>query len=93
MLFRSGMFSAISPRGIFPSNVVCIEASCTVLKYLRRAQVDEALEALQSSKGEGAGVRGGAHSEEAGLALEGLRLRSEMQRAAEEERCAALQQH
>lgn len=37
-------------------------------------------------KGEGAGTRSGAHTEEAGLASEGLRLRSEMQRAVDEER-------
>ena len=51
-----------------------------------RAQIDEAVDELQQAKGAGAGATVGAHCEAASLAAEGLRLRSEMARAAEEER-------
>ncbi len=54
------------------------------------AQIDEAVDDLQRSKGAGAGATVGAHCEAASLAAEGLRLRSEMARAAEEERWAEL---
>ena len=50
--------------------------------------MDEAVDELQQAKGDGAGATVGAHCEAATLAAEGLRLRSEMSRAAEEERCA-----
>ena len=50
------------------------------------AQIDEAVDELQQAKGDGAGATVGAHCEAATLAAEGLRLRSEMARAAEEER-------
>ena len=64
-------------------------SSAPILLALPGPQIDEAVDELQQAKGDGAGATVGAHCEAATLAAEGLRLRSEMARAAEEERCAA----
>ncbi len=52
-------------------------------RFTRAADV-----AQQASKGPGDGCRDARQTVVADIASEGLRLRSEMQRAAEEERCA-----
>ncbi len=48
---------------------------------------------LQASKGRGDGARDARQTEASDFASEGLRLRSEMQRAAEEERSGLALQH
>lgn len=52
----------------------------------RREQVDKVLAAHLASKGPGCGCRAATQTELADIASEGLRLKSEMQRAVEEER-------
>jgi hypothetical protein len=60
----------------------------TTAKELRRRRqdVDEALRELYEAKGSACGARQASQTDVADYAAEGLRLRSEMQRAAEEER-------
>ncbi|CAD7697105.1 unnamed protein product [Ostreobium quekettii] len=54
----------------------------------RREQVDKAVASLQDVKGEGSGAKGAAQVEVADVTSQGVRLRSELQKAVDDERYA-----